>query len=179
VLRVEARSSNAATARIAIYVRAGAAVRPPELDTNPRSAWSTFGLTHPFGPDPKAANSAVTVRGSYEKDLLVTLVVRGADTLRVTANGRPLTFECDTDPDDLVGGAPCGDVEVVRATEYGAPAQVFDSLYILTSQGLRAGDPVTITVTPSGFSGDDWRLDIFDWTDARGAYATAGTWTRK
>lgn len=180
VLTVESRSSYGVTARIAIYVRAGAPVRPPELDTNPRSAWSGFpGFHAAFGPDPASPNSPVTVRGTYEKDLLVTLVVRGVGALRATANGRPLTFECNTDPDGLVGGVGCPDAEVVRATDYGAAAQVYDSLDILTTQGLRTGDPVTITVTPSGFSGDDWRLDIFDWTQSTGDRDTLGTWTRK
>jgi hypothetical protein len=183
VLTIEARSSYSATARIAIYVRAGEAVRPPELDTHPRSAWSSFPFHAGFGPDPTAPNSPVTVRGTYEKDLLVTLVVRGAGSLRASANGLPLTFECYSDPDQVLeGSVPCtshGDVDVVRATDYGAPAQVYDSLDILTTRGLRPGGPVTVTVTPSGFSGDDWRLEIFDWTESRGDYSTSGTWTKK
>jgi hypothetical protein len=188
-LSVEAAGRNAVgTARIALYVRAGEAVRPLELDSNPRSAWSGFPLHTAFGPTPASPDSPVTVRGTYEKDLLVTLVVRGAGTLRATANGRPLTFECYSDADHILAasdvsywtaGCAHGDVEVVRATEYGAPAQVYDSLDVLLTRGLRAGDPVTITVIPSGFSGDDWRLDIFDWTEATGDYYTSGTWTRK
>lgn len=188
-LSVEAAGRNAVgTARIAIYVRAGEPVRPPELDTNPHSAWSSFDLNRAFAPSPGKPNSAVTVSGTYENDLLVTLVVRGVGTLRATANGRLLTFECNSDPDNILEAtvvsnwsAAClkGDVEVLSATDYGAPAQVYDSLDILTSTGLRPGDPVTITVTASGFSGDDWRLDIFDWTEQAGDYQTSGTWTRQ
>lgn len=186
-LTVQAAGRNAVgTAKVAIYVRAGAAIRPTELDTNPRSAWRSYPLVTAFGPDPKAPNSRLTVRGTYEKNLLVTLVVRGTGALRVTANSRPLTFQCYTDPDIILEASNvsywkpgCGDVEVVRVTDYGAPAQVYDSLDILTSHGLRPGDPLTITVTPSGFSGDDWRLDIFDWTEQTRAYDTAGTWTRQ
>jgi hypothetical protein len=171
------------SARIAIYVRAGQAVRPPEMDTHPRTVWSSFPMFHAFGPNPKAPNAPVTVKGTNEEHLLLTLVVRGVGTLRVTANGQVLSFGCDADADNIVGcaGAPTPlPMKVVQATDYGTPAQVYFALdNLLSTPGFKAGEPVTVTVTPSGFSGDDWRLDIFDWSEQTGEYYPTGRWTQK
>jgi hypothetical protein len=176
-LTVEARGANAVgTARIAIYVRAGASVRPPEMDADSRFAWTGSLVPQVFGPPPTAPNSPLTVKGTTEKNLLVTLVVRGVGTLRVTANGRTLAFQCHNDPDNILGCAQTpGPFAVVHATDYGPPAQVYFSL----DNWFRTGESVTVSVTPSGFSGDDWRLDIFDWTETTGPYPPSGAWTVK
>ena len=153
-------------------------LRPASLDTAPRTSWAQLRDTgNVFAPRPGQDNSPVTIRGSLESDLLVSLIVRGPGTLTATANGQALHFECLKDVDDILGCRAGGHLGwVVTASGYGEPAHVYFDLEDLP--GVRPGMPLTITVTPSGFAGDDWRVaTLKNVPDASGA--TQGVWSRE
>ena len=171
------------TARIAVYVRTGPPARPPNLDEDPATALPVHGSATEFLAVPGAPNTPVTVTGRNEANLLISLLVRGPGTLQVTANGTPVRFGCHQDPADLVcgSGPDAAPFESVDVKEYGAPAEVYWGPGPDAQAGpvVPVGAPLTITVTPSGFTGQDWKLQVFRWTDSRGAHPVVGSWTRR
>lgn len=182
---VEGRSDNASgTARIAVYAVTGQPRRPADMDTESMYAW-TYGYlwrTTPFIPPPGRQNDALTISGRQEAGLRVKLVVRGPGTLRATVNGRIVNFECLLDYDGILA---CTDgtrppFTDVAASDFGRPASVvFDPTDLAPGSGGRVGDLLTITVTPSGFEGDDWRLAVFRHSDGAVDTPPRGTWTRR
>jgi hypothetical protein len=145
--------------------------RPSDLATNPHTAWSDYqrGLSGP--KDPSTPNAPRTMTVPYVKDLLLSLSVRAPGTVRATVNGRAVMFGCNRDPDNLVH---CGNLErlgkTVRVWGYGAFSEVFTHLDEPASldpgdpdYGIVPGKPIHITVYPSGFTGDDWRLWVGVW----------------
>jgi hypothetical protein len=165
---VGARGANAVgTARIALYEQqpsstaTAAPEPPPHLDSDPRTSWSSVSEAGPvFGPPrPSSANRPLTITGRYEPGLMVSLVVRGPGTLVATANGHPLVFSCQEDADDILGCPADGVLgRRVQPWGYGALAHVYFAFENLA--GLGPGSPITITVQPSGFTGDDWRVSM-------------------
>src|SRR5262249_48488727 len=131
-------------------------VRPPGLDTGRQTSWSQLRNSgNVFAPPPGHPDSPVTIHGTLESDLTVSLVVRGPGRLTATANGRPIPFNCHTDPGNLLGCSPGGPLGwTVTTDSYGPLARVDYALENLS--GLSPGTPITITVTPTGFAGDDW-----------------------
>lgn len=167
------------TARIAVYARTGVPARPATVDTDLRTMFPVYAAPVVF---PGAPNRPVTLTGRHEPNLLISLMVRGPGTLRVTANGRQVSLQCHSDPDDLVG---CRDepypppFATVEVTEFGAAAEIYWGPDPGVGPQVAVGEPLTITITPSGFVGDDWTVQVFRWTAQSGDYPPEGTWTRR
>jgi hypothetical protein len=70
-----------------------------------------------------------------------------------------LGFSCHQDVDDLLGCPADGLLgRRVQSWGYGDPAHVYFGFENLA--GVKPGSPVSITVQPSGFAGDDWRVTM-------------------
>jgi hypothetical protein len=161
---VNARSGNAGegTARIAFYQEASweqyrLPPRPADLDTNPAYAWSTRqGVLTFVGPeDPNAPNVRRTITVPYRDRMGVGIQARGPGSLTLRLNGRSLDLFCGNPGRIAVclPEQPMGDTLTTWAYGHAEGGLWFDDM-----PGLEVGKPLTITVEPSHFQGDDWRL---------------------
>ena len=157
-------SSPSPTARLALYQEATwdeyrLPQRPPGISVAPDFDWTAFaGHRTAYGPNPQASpNDARTITVPYEEGMGVAFQVRGPGTLRLTVNGQGVDLGCGY-PSTLTTCIPDQPIgETFSTWGYGLAdaGQWFDSL-----PGLVVGQPITITVHPSHFVGDDWRLGL-------------------
>lgn len=162
VVASNAGDSTGGTARIAFYQEASwdhyaLPRRPVDLASNPAYAWDNPPDAVAFvGPaNPRVPNARTTITVPYQERMGVAIQVRGPGSLSLGLNGKGLTLYCGQ-PGRITFCLPdlgIGDTFTTWAYGFADAGVWFDK-----EAGLEVGQPVTITVEPSHFQGDDWRV---------------------
>ena len=152
------------TARIAFYQEVSweeyrLPPRPLDLTSNPAYAWRTHRAAVAFvGPvDPGAPNVRRTITVPYQERMGIGIQARGPGSLALRVNGTSLDLFCGQ-PGRIAVCVPeqaMGDTLTTWAYGYAEGGAWLDEM-----AGLEVGKPLTITVDPSHFQGDDWRLEV-------------------
>jgi hypothetical protein len=133
--------------------------RPAHLSPLPRFDWTAIdGYRAEYGPNPHASpNDPRTITVPYEKGMGASLQARGPGTLRLTINGGSVDLSCGpaSTITACISDQPVGETWSTWGYGQAEAGLWFDSL-----PGLVVGQPVTVTVHPSHFVGDDWRIGL-------------------
>ena len=161
VASASAGTTKGGMARIAFYQDASRdqyplPQRPADLATNPDYAWDQPPGTVAFvGPaDPSSPNVPRTITVPYRERLGVTVQVRGPGSVTLELNGTGMNLGC-WDPGRIGQCVPqqlLGDTLTTWGYGFAAAGRYLDN------DGLQVGEPLTVTVHPSQFLGDDWRV---------------------
>jgi hypothetical protein len=134
--------------------------RPHDLETNPHTAWpTTTGSEVWTGPaDPARPNEPLTVTVTPHRYLLIRLHARAPGELRVTVDGTPVTLRCI----GAAGPVACDSASSDSFTQWGYGRAEAGRWIDLDTEAttLRSGRPATVTVHPTWFASDDWRLEV-------------------
>lgn len=133
--------------------------RPTDLASNPDYAWESLpGTVLIAGPaDPAAPNVRRSITVPYQERMGVAVELRGPGRVTLGLNGRGVNLYCGDPgriafcvPEQLVG-------DTLTTWAYGRATA---GVYFDNEAGMEVGKPLTITVDPSSFQGDDWRVVV-------------------